>query len=120
MAVTRHVTLTRSPLFGSSAPEAFKPSAGRPGATEEKTFPAAEDLLILVYDLASGSRAWVEGQGLRVAINGHFLLPKGGLLRDSEGAALRVPAGGWCARPQASKLSGSLKTFAYYPFRYVW
>lgn len=124
MVVTRHVTMVRPELSESQDKAQRQKASARVAygavCVANDGFPVPGDICLLVYDLASGNRVWVEGKGLRTDADGWVFLAEAGVLRDTEGTALRVPAGWWMVRPQAAKLSMGRKTFGYYPYRYVW
>lgn len=119
MVVSRHVALLRPHLF-KECDEAVKPGGRLPPdiVAAMTEFPDGE--LFLVYDAATGCRAWLEGAAGQVCGHGWIFLRRAAVLMDSEGTQLRVPPGVWRARPQAAHLSGGAVTFAFYPFRYVW
>ena len=84
---------------------------------EMSEFPDGERELI--YDAASGNRAWLESIGGRSTGSGYIFLSQEGVLVDTAGTRLRVPPGFWRIRPQAAHLQGGALTFGYYKFRYV-
>ena len=118
MVVSRHVVLMRPHLF--KACDDFFLEGGQPPPdvlAEMSEFPDGER--ILVYDATSGYRAWLESVGGRSTGSGNIFLSQEGLLMDTAGASLRVPAGFWRVRPQAAHLQGGALTFGFYPFRHV-
>ena len=118
MVVSRHVVLMRPHLF--KACDDFLLEGGQPPPdvlAEMSEFPDEER--ILVYDATSGYRAWLESVGGRSTGSGYVFLRQEGVLEDTAGTRLRVPAGFWRVRPQAAHLQGGALTFGFYPFRHV-
>jgi hypothetical protein len=118
MVVSRHVVLMRPHLFKLCDDFLLEGGQPPPEVLEEMSeFPDGERELI--YDAASGNRAWLESIGGRSTGSGYIFLSQEGVLVDTAGTRLRVPPGVWRIRPQAAHLQGGALTVAFYPFRHV-